>query len=249
MKKSTIGVLGVGEVGTAVAQIFAKKFDVFKKDINYDQIGSQKLDVLHVCIPYSQNFIKFVTSQVKINKPDLVIVHSTVMPETTQKIFKKIKIPTVHSPIMGTHPNLTRDIQHFAKVIGPCDVKSAKLAKEHFSKVNIKTIILASSKESEIGKLLDSAYYAINILYSKFVGKLCRDLNLEFDNVYTQFNKVYNTGYKKRRPNVIRPVLKFQDGPIGGHCVVPNVLILESYKPNLLLNFIIKANKELSSKT
>ena len=247
MKKSTIGVMGIGEVGTAISQICRIFFKVLKKDIHYDEIKSTKLEVLHVCIPYKSNFEKSVTDQIRKSKPELVIIHSTVKPGTTASIFKKTGTAIVHSPVMGTHPNLKRDILKFTKFIGPTSKESANLAQNHFKIVGIKTTFLRDSFETELAKLLDTTYYAWNIIFNKIVAQVCQDLKVNFENVYTKFNQVYNEGYKISKPNVVRPVLKFQKGPIGGTCVVPNAQILHDSKPTPLTDFIIKFNKQLGN--
>ncbi len=246
MTKSAIGVLGVGEVGSAIAAVFANNFIVFKKDLNFDEIKNTQIKVLHVCLPYSNKFERFVTDQVKKNKPKLIIIHSTVKPGTTESIFKKSKIPTVHSPVMGTHPNLVKDILRFKKIIGPTSKESAKIATFHFKSVGIKTELFNSSIESETAKLLDTSYYGWNIVFAKLAWELCQKSNVDFNNVYTHFNKIYNSGYSKSKPNVIRPILKYQPGPIGGHCVIPNLELLEEYDKNPISKFILKINNKLT---
>mgnify|MGYP001582615598 FL=1 len=245
MKKPTIGVIGIGEVGSAIAQIFEKKFRVLKKDISYDEIKNSKLEVLHVCVPYNSRFEKSVTSQIRKSKPALVIINSTVKPGTTANIFKKTGTAIVHSPVMGTHPNLKRDILKFTKFIGPTSKESANLAQNHFKIVGIKTTFLRDSFETELAKLLATTYYAWNIVFNKIVAQVCQDLKVNFENVYTKFNQAYNEGYKISKPNVVRPVLKFQKGPIGGNCVAPNAQILDQFRKSPLTDFILKFNKEL----
>ena len=247
MKKSTIGVLGIGEVGSAISSILEEKYQVLKKDIKFDEIKKNQLEVLHVCLPHSSKFVNVVYLQTKLNKPKLIVIHSTVLPRTTEKIYKKTKIPTVHSPVMGTHPNLEKDILNFVKILGPCSKKSADLAVRHFEEVGIKTKVISNSTASEIGKLLDTTYYVWNILFCKQVGKLANELNLKFEEIYTVFNRLYNQGYKKSKPNVVRPMLRYEPGPIGGHCVIPNAYILNKFIKNDLTNFIIKANKKLKN--
>ena len=248
MKKSTIGVLGIGEVGSAISSILEEKYQVLKKDIKFDEIKKNQLEVLHVCLPHSSKFVNVVYLQTKLNKPKLIVIHSTVLPGTTEKIYKKTKIPTVHSPVMGTHPNLEKDILNFVKILGPCSKKSADLAVRHFEEVGIKTKVISNSTASEIGKLLDTVYYAWNILFCKQVGELARVLDLKFEEIYTVFNEVYNQGYKITKPNVIRPLLHYEPGPIGGHCVVPNAHILNRYMKNDITDFIIKTNRKLGNR-
>lgn len=244
MAKLTIGVLGIGEVGSAIAEIFSTKFSVLKKELKYDQLKESKIEVLHVCLPYTTKFEKLVLEQAKKNKPDLIIIHSTVAPQTTAKIFLHSKTPTVHSPVMGTHPDLKNDILKFIKFIGPASERSQKLAEAHFKKVGIKTKTLQNSLETELGKLFDTTYYAWNIVFEKLMWQICDKTGVDFNNVYTEFNKVYNQGYQNSNPNVLRPILKHQPGPIGGHCLIPNAKILHSYLKTPLTTFLLEQNKK-----
>ncbi len=244
MKKPVVGILGAGEVGQTVSKIFSKKYSVLKKDLNYDELKKFKIEVLHVCLPYNNKFETIVLAQIKKNKPKLAIIHSTVKPGTTAKIFKKAKIPTVHSPVMGTHPNLESDILKFVKIIGPEDRESAKLAVNHLKSVGIKSRIFRNSLESEIAKLFDTTYYGWNIIFSKIVWQVCKKAGVNFENVYTNLNKIYNEGYRESKENVIRPILNYQPGPIGGHCVVPNAKLLHSSSPNIVSKTLIAENKK-----
>lgn len=245
MIKKTVGILGVGEVGSAIAKIFANKYKILKKDLKYDELKNSKIDTLHVCLSYTDKFEKTIMEQISTCKPKLVIIHSTVKPGTTENIFGKLKIPIVHSPVMGAHPDLAKDILSFKKIVGPTSKESAKLAVSHFKSIGIKTEVFNSSIESEIAKLLDTTYYGWNIIFAKLAWELCQKSGVDFNNVYTQFNKIYNSGYAKSKPNVIRPILKYQQGKIGGHCIIPNSKILEQYLANPITKTIISQNDKL----
>lgn len=250
MIKSSVFVIGIGEVGAAIAEIFSKNFRVFKKDINFDEIGGQTIDYLHICIPYNKKFVTTAVTQIKKNKPKLTVIHSTVAVGTTRKIFKKTNLPIVHSPVRGTHPNLERDIKKFVKYAGPINEKSAKLAEDHLGEAGLKVELMEKPEETELGKLLDTTYYGWNILFTKLVGKLCENLNLDFDNVYTKFNKTYNEGYRKSKPEVLRPILKYihsddKQGGIGGHCVMENTKLLHEQYHLDFTKFLIEKNEKL----
>ena len=203
--------------------------------------------MLHICIPFDRNFTKLVVNQINKNKPTLTIIHSTVRPGITHEIFTSTKSLIVHSPVMGTHPNLKKDISRFTKIIGPINKKSLLTAQNHFRKVGINTIFFKNPEETEMAKLLDTTYFAWNIMFNKFVKKICDDFGLDFTNVYTKFNKIYNEGYKNTRPNVTRPILDYVEGPIGGHCVGSNAQILDKFLPNKVTRFILNSNKNLKS--
>lgn len=86
--KKNIGILGYGEVGKTLALFYhRKKYNLLIKDIKKDDFKNEKLDILNVCLPYIKNFEKIVIEVIKKNKPNLTIIHSTVLPGTTKKNY------------------------------------------------------------------------------------------------------------------------------------------------------------------
>jgi len=90
-----------------------------------------------------------------------------------------------------------------------------------------------------MAKLLDTSYYGWNILFSKEVYNLCKNYNLDYENVYKKFNETYNKGYiELNKKNVIRPILippqifnkkiGINNNKINGHCVRTNLEILKT---------------------
>jgi len=239
MKNSrTIGILGKGQVGSALYRLMNKYFFVLTKDQSIDNLKDKKVDILHICIPYSKDFIEYSLKQIELNKPDFIIINSTVKPGVTREIYKKTKVNIVHSPVMGIHPRLYYYLFQFPKFIGPVNKKSAELASKHFKFVGLKTIIFNNPEETELAKLLDTTYYGINIVFSKWVKQICDKRGLDFDNVYNNLNKAYNEGYSDTLPNVQRPILNPTPGKIGGNCVVPNAKILNEFISNKISKLI-----------
>jgi len=232
-----VGILGYGEIGQAVGKFYKNPLI---KDLKRDD-GLKGVDILHVCIPWSDNFVAIVKKQIADIQPKLTIIHSTVIPKTTQKIGGMV----VHSPVRGVHPNLFKGIQTFVKYIGADNKKAAALAKRHFGKLKITTKIFYPSTTTEMGKLLDTTYYGVAIAWHKEMKKMCDYFGADFDQAVTQFNTTYNEGYKKLgKSNVVRPVLFVDKKPIGGHCVVPNARILRKYFKSEALEMIEKYAKK-----
>lgn len=232
-----IGVLGYGEVGAAISKFYDNPLI---KDLDRNEF-TNKLDILHVCIPDNKNFIEIVLDNIESYNPAIVIIHSTVKPGTTKKIFDKFP-KVVHSPIRGIHPHLFKGVKTFVKFIGADDQKVGEIAKEHLDSLGIKTRLVNSSQATELGKLLDTTYYGLCIAYHQFADDLCDKFGVDFEEVMTEFNKSYNEGYKKLgKENVVRPVLFSPKGKIGGHCIVPNTEILkEILGEHSILDSILK---------
>lgn len=239
-----IGILGIGEVGSAIKKIVEEKHKVFIADKKEDRITGNKIDILHICIPYSSLFIKTVIQAIDKYQPKLTIIESTTSPGTTDLIFQKTKRLICHSPIRGIHPNLIQGIKTFVKYIGPTSKKAGIIAQKYYQNLGIKTQLFKNAKTTEIAKLMDTTYYGWNIVFQKEMHQICQKNKTLFREAYTQWNETYNQGYKKLGMNyVIRPVLKHAPGKIGGHCIIPNCEILKQLLPNPISSLIVKLNK------
>lgn len=248
INKRSVGILGNGEIGGAMARICREAgFSVFVREVDYDELKGKKIDYLHINIPEkdSRKFIKIVSDCINELKPKLTIINSSVTPGTTTKIFKLTKRPIVHSPVIGLHPKLYDSIKyHFPKIVGAVDIKSRRMAVGHLTDLGLKTETYKRAEESEAAKLFDLVYYAWNIIFCKWVNEACEDLKLNFDDVYTRQNKIYNSGYSKLLPNVVRPILIPAKGPIGGHCTIPDTMLVHKIYPNRFTKFILSEDKK-----
>ncbi len=233
--KNKIGILGYGEVGQAISKFYKnpKIKDLKRND------GLEGVEILHICIPWSNNFVEIVKKEIKEIKPRLTIIHSTVAPGTTKTIGGMI----VHSPVRGVHPYLFGGIKTFVKYIGADNKKAGQLAKKHLESLGIKTKVFYPSITTEIGKLLDTTYYGLCIAWHGEMKKLCDRYGINFENAVTDFNKTYNEGYKKLgKKNVVRPLLypPQKTKGITGHCVCENAEILKKYFKSRAIDLVLK---------
>ena len=236
-RQAKIGILGYGEVGKAVAKFYKNPRikDLKRRD------GLKGIEILNVCIPWNDNFIKIVKKEIREVKPKLTIIHSTTAPGTAKRIASATKALVVHSPVRGMHPNLYPGIKTFVKYIGTDKKKAGELAKKHLESLGIKTKVFQSSITTEIGKLLSTSYYGICISWHGEMKKICDKAGIDFEKAVTDFNKTYNEGYKKLGMfHVVRPVLYPPKNSITGHCLTPNAEILEKYHKSKALDLILK---------
>lgn len=245
MKK--IALLGAGEIGSAIKKIAEETgYKVLVRELSYDQFDGSMVEALHICIPYkNKDFLDFVANASKSIKAEIVIIHSTVPPGITKLVSKKIKKPTAHSSIRGNHPNLYKDIKdYFIKYVGGIDNNSRDLAIKHLKKLGIKRVKDAKgSLNSELGKIVNILGYAWSIIFCKWIDRICKEQGADFEIVYRDFTHSYNKGYKFTLPNVQQPILKPIKGPIGGHCVIPDTILLDKSYDNKFTKFILKENK------
>ena len=204
-KKERHLILGAGEVGQALYLVLSPYFDVSIRDKDGDLLG--QFDVLHIAYPPFANFVSVTKQYMKMYKPSIVIVHSTVPVGMTSKLGKL----AVHSPIRGMHTKdhhpgvvgsikpivagdprtFAKSLSYFPKYFGG---KDAKRAAEYFKRAGLTVQAFDKPETTELAKLLDTTYYAWNVIFAKEVKHMCDELGLDFDEVYTIPNVHYNEG-------------------------------------------------------
>lgn len=224
-------IIGFGEIGKSLYNILKEKYIVETADIN-NQPTVSDIDVMHICFPYSKDFVKEVKRYKKKYNPKYVVIHSTVRMGTAKKC------KAYYSPVRGIHPHLEQGLQTFVKYLAPkCDYLT-----NYFKKVGIPIEEHDSTDALEVMKLYCTTLYGLNIIAEKEIYNFCKKNKLDFDLIYTKSNETYNEGYKiLGYPQYVRYNLKHHDGKIGGHCVIPNCHLLNTD----IAKFIVKKNKDL----
>ncbi len=239
-----IGILGYGEVGKSIEEIYKdfNDYEIKIKDLNRND-GFEGIEVLNICLPDSRKFVEIVSKEINLFKPKITIIHSTVVLGTILKIKELIPFGcyVVHSPIRGIHPKLYKSIKIFVKYIGGDSKKAIDIAKEHLESLGIKVKILKNSKTTELGKLLDTSYYGLAIAWHGEMKKMCDKHGIDFKEAVTDFNKTYNKGYSNLgMKNVVRPILYPPlNNKIGGHCIIPNAKLLKKELDSKALKLIL----------
>ena len=251
-----IKVLGGGEVGSALEEMLLDSgYKVFLVDLDFLRYNGKeykdgssipvgedlwdfnpKCDILHVCIPFSNSFADNVLAEVD-ETTELVIIHSTVPVGTTGEINKRIgRVVCVHSPVRGVHPNLVEGLRTFVKYVGADDETLFRRAIVHLERMGIVVEDGGGSRDTEMAKIMSTTYYGWNIIFEKEMKKLCDREGLDFEKVYSDWNETYNEGYRKLgMGHVVRPVLEDMPGPIGGHCVVQNCELVNTFITRTIL--------------
>ena len=241
----SVGIIGYGEVGASLHEIYKKSefhsyvIDTFKHINTFPS----KIDVLNICIPFNENFVNEVVNYINTYNPQLTIIHSTVIPGTTNQIINQLKVTKsiIYSPIRGVHPNLEQGIKTFTKFVGGEDRRAVEQAVNHLTSLNIQCEVVENSVTAELAKILCTTYYGLCIAFHNDIAKLCNQFNVNFDEVATKWNKSYNDGYTQlNMPHVVRPVLYPPKGKIGGHCVINNTKLLKSIYNSKALDYILE---------
>ncbi len=215
-----------GQIGSAIVEVLSDTYEVSGVDIG-TPTPSQSFDIMHVAIPYTQDFVEIVTRYEDQYQPGAVVIHSTVPVGTCDPHG------WVHAPIRGRHPNLVGGVKTFPLHVG--GVKAQRVASV-FEQCGVTTITHDRSTTTEAGKLWELAQLGIQVRVSHEIHDYCQQHGLDYSEVYTMFAETYNTGYSQLEPQFVRPVLEYMPGPLGGHCVAQNSPLLYSEFVDRLLS-------------
>jgi len=250
MKKEKVLIVGLGEVGLALLELFKEsgKFEVYGFDLDKEKMlqitGTDTLpkdiSVMHICYPCTEQekFVKTTAEYIERFKPKLTIIDSTTPPLTTNRIHKISKSPIVHSPIRGMHKTLEtmkKDILFWSKYVGGVTKEASKIAKKHFETLGLKVKILKSPVETELAKLFETTYRAWMIACFQEMHRIARSFDADFNDVVDMLADIHR--FRLNKP------IHYPD-VIGGHCLIPNTELLLSVYDSEFLRLILKSNEK-----
>lgn len=239
-------ILGMGEVGSTQFELLTERgFDCM--GIDSDKSKSKNTDAqaspefLHVCLPGELDDFVSVSLEYIKKYPALkaAIIHSTISPGTTKKIQGESSIPVLYSPVRGVHKRFLDDVKRYTKFFSADtdisdDIKDK--IKDRFRKVKW----MSDTKTAELAKILvDTTYYGWLINYAQITKMICDREGVDFDEMWEFSDEIHE--FLGNRP-------KMFPGIIGGHCVLPNLNLVEYDQVQTVrkINDLFKKFKEQS---
>lgn len=231
-------VIGLGEVGSALLEIVKGIYDAAGYDLRNPTELPGKVDVLHICFPYSEGFIDNVVDYVNKTNPTLTLIESTVLPGTTLKIHEKTHRAICHSPVRGRHASsLKWGFLNYTKFIGGVDNESNRLAKDYYKSLGFKTRLCYGPLETEFAKLFNLSYFAIMLGWNQEMRRIAKSHNINFEDL-AAFLGTNTVESGQRFP---RPV--YDGKVIAGHCIIPGVQLLHQMFKSQFLESVLGSNE------
>ena len=228
-------VIGLGEVGKTLLEIIKEKYsDAIGVDINPVDIN-EEVDVMHVCIPFSNRFSDITINYINKYKPELTIINSTVIPGTTRKLIEQTGSKIVYSPVKGIHKRMKDDMLFYTKFIGGLDKHAMEAAKSHFESLGMKAKCFDNPEAVELMKLMETTYYGLLIAWAQETDRIAKKFNSNYDDIMQFVQEVDKRGLP--RPKMI-------PGYIGGHCVIPNIHLLKKLLDSKFFEAILDSNEK-----
>lgn len=209
-------ILGAGEIGSAYYRLLLPRNEVFRLDVDPKRTDSKlpkRVDVLHICLRYSDKFLDVVRKAIDDYGPDLVNNMATCPPRTTEHI----DYDAVHSTTRGLHPNLEAMIRLIPKHYGG---PKAKEVAELFGNVcEAPPVIHDHAKTTELLHIASNYQYLANIMAADDIDSWCRYYGVDFYE-FQRYSETHNQGFREMGlHSKMRPIVYPSGGHIGGHCV------------------------------
>ena len=240
-------VAGLGEIGLPILKLISKKEAAVGYDLNTQLMNSRKFKkfenmetrFLHIAIPVNKNFNSNVIELNNKFQPRCIILHSTISPGTTQQIQNKLKIPLIFSATRGVHKRMLQDLQRYTKFFAisknaPKKQWAITEYRKTMKKCGIRTKQMSKPETLELAKILcDTSYLGWLINYAQLTNTIAIKHNVNYDEMWTFSDEIHEI--LGNRP-------KMFPGFIGGHCVIPNLDLIQ----NQTLNLIKSINEQYS---
>ena len=243
MKKDIVA--GIGEIGKPILKLLSKHGVVVGFDSNPDLMDERKFEryenlktsFLHITIPITGKFINNVLKLYKKFQPECIVIHSTIKPGMTEKLQEKLSIPVIYSATRGVHKRMIYDLKRYTKFFAISkNAPRGKWASSRFVKLmrscGIKTKQMSKPETLELAKIIcDTSYLGWLVNYAQLSNKIAIEYGIDYDEMWSFSDEIHKL--LGNRP-------KMYPGYIGGHCVIPNLDLIN----NETLNLINKMNND-----
>lgn len=238
MRKKQV-VAGLGEIGNPIMNLLSKSVPTIGYDIDPKKLDKKftkkyenlQTGFLHICIPYTSKFNQNVISLFKKFQPEGIIIHSTIKPGTTKNLQKKIPVPIIYSATRGVHRRMLNDIKRYTKFYSVYPKSpNSKVASLLYSKImkncGVKVKKMSTPLTLETAKIVcDTSYYGWLINYAQLSKMIAIKNNIDYDEMWTFAEEIHKI--LGNRP-------KMFPGFIGGHCIIPNLDLMDENNLNLI---------------
>ncbi|MBI1829472.1 MAG: hypothetical protein HY222_02970 [Thaumarchaeota archaeon] len=242
-------VVGLGEIGNPILQLISKTIPAVGYDINsklmdkhnFEKYKKLETSFLHICIPFSENFIGNVIQLYKKFKPESIVIHSTISPGTTNKLQRILPIPVIYSATRGVHKRMLCDLKRYTKFFAiepnaPQTKRISLMFESLMKKCGVKVKKMSNPLTLELAKIVvDTSYYGWLINYAQLSNVIAIENKVDYDEMWSFSDEIHK--FLGNRP-------KMFPGYIGGHCVIPNLDLIH----NQTLDLIKKLNNTYSKK-
>ena len=227
--EAAVLVVGLGEIGGPLLEILREAHHAAGRDIEDRPFDG--VQVLHLCFPFTSDFVSSAVRYVSLYEPGVVVVNSTVVPGTTRAIQEKTSVPAVYSPVRGKHARMTDELRHYRKFVAGASGQAVVVVEDHFAAAGISTQRMSSPEALELAKLLETTYFGVLVAWAQEMDRFAEAVGADYWETIDFFEEIEYF-----------PPVGFQPGYIGGHCVMPNLELLEQARRSPFVDAMRESN-------
>jgi UDP-N-acetyl-D-mannosaminuronate dehydrogenase len=228
--EAAVLVVGLGEIGGPLLDILREAHSAAGRDIEDSPFDG--VQVLHLCFPYTSDFVSSASRYASLYEPEAVVVNSTVVPGTTREIQEKTGVPAVYSPVRGKHARMTDELRRYRKFVAGTSAQAVALVEDHFAAAGITTQRMSSPEALELAKLLETTYFGVLVAWAQEMDRFAKAVDADYWETIDFLEEID-----------FFPPVSFQPGYIGGHCVMPNLKLLEQVQRSPFIDVMRESNR------
>ena len=210
MNIQRVGIIGQGFVGTALKEAFSphcevRTYDKFREDLSTHGFISccSGCDAVFVCVPTPMkpdgscdtSIVESVCRDIDYEgihtilpphptQGKIIVIKSTVPPETTQKINIETSYPVVFNPEFLMERTATEDFKNTSRVILGGPSIATGILNEFYLKVFPKAeIIETDSTTAELVKYITNCFLATKVSFANEFEAICSRLGVDYSKV------------------------------------------------------------------
>lgn len=222
-------VVGLGEVGGPLLEVLRGGNRTAGRDI--EDRAFDGVQILHLCFPFGPEFLAGAVRYAELYQPEVVVVNSTVVPGTTRMIQEKTGIAAVYSPVRGKHARMAEELRRYTKFVAGTSASALALVERHFAAAEVSTQRMSSFEALELAKLLETTYFGVLVGWAQEMDRFAASVSADYWETVRFFEEV---GFF--------PPVSFEPGYIGGHCVMPNLELLEQVRSSPFVDALRRSN-------
>jgi len=195
LKNLKIGIMGVGMVGGALKNYFesiGKKIFLYDNGKNFGSVEEiNQADIIFICVPtpfdkekgFDLFFVEDAISKIKGEK--IIVIKSTVLPGTTEKLQKKYpQHKFLFNPEFLTELTADQDMKYPDRQIIGYTKESYNIAGDVLEILPLAPFEkIMPATEAEMVKYFGNTWFSIKVIFANQMYDLCQKLGLNYDRV------------------------------------------------------------------
>jgi len=220
-----IGIIGCGMVGTALKNGFeylGHKVSIADPKYNTNERNVLNTKAIFICVPTNKNedsscdysiVEQVINNLIRLQYKGIIIIKSTILPGTTQKLTIKYKRTLVFVPEFLRERCATEDFinNQDLLVIGCDNSIMAKIVKEIHGNLPTR-VVYCSPSEAEAVKYFNNIYNATLITFANSFCAVC-------DKIGVNYNNVKNIAVMRKHINNVYLRCNNELRGFGGYCL------------------------------